>query len=53
MKEYSLIILNPPFSNGCKHLLKALEMQQRNGGAVVCLDLGRLCGLVHRKSEVV
>lgn len=37
MKEYDLIVMNPPFSNGCKHLLKALEMQQRNGGAVVCL----------------
>ena len=37
MKEYDLIIMNPPFSNGCKHLLKALEMQRRNGGAVVCL----------------
>ena len=37
MKEYDLIIMNPPFSDGCKHLLKALEMQQRNGGAVVCL----------------
>lgn len=37
MKEYDLIIMNPPFSNGCKHLLKALEIQQRNGGAVVCL----------------
>lgn len=37
MKEYDLIIMNPPFSNGCKHLLKALEMQQRNGGAVVCI----------------
>lgn len=37
MKEYSLIIMNPPFSNGCKHLLKALEMQERNGGAIVCL----------------
>lgn len=37
MKEYSLIIMNPPFSNGCKHLLKALEMQKRNGGAIVCL----------------
>lgn len=37
MKEYDIIIMNPPFSNGCKHLLKALEMQQRNGGAVVCL----------------
>lgn len=37
MKEYDLVVMNPPFSNGCKHLLKALEMQQRNGGAVVCL----------------
>ena len=37
MKEYDLIIMNPPFSNGCKHLLKALEMQEKNGGAVVCL----------------
>ena len=37
MKEYDLIIMNPPFSNGCKHLLKALKMQQRNGGAVICL----------------
>lgn len=37
MKEYDLIVMNPPFSNGCKHLLKALKMQQRNGGAVVCL----------------
>ena len=37
MKEYDLIVMNPPFSNGCKHLLKALEMQKRNAGAVVCL----------------
>ena len=37
MKEYDLIIMNPEFSNGCKHLLKALEMQKRNGGAIVCL----------------
>ena len=37
MKEYSLIVMNPPFSNGCKHLLKAIEMQQRNGGAIVSL----------------
>lgn len=37
MKEYDIIIMNPPFLNGCKHLLKALEMQQRNGGAIVCL----------------
>lgn len=37
MKEYDVIIMNPPFANGCKHLLKALEMQSRNGGAVICL----------------
>lgn len=37
LKEYDLIIMNPPFSDGCKHLLKALEMQSRNGGAIVCL----------------
>lgn len=37
MKEYDLIIMNPPFSNGCKHLLKALKIQERNGGAIVCL----------------
>lgn len=37
MKEYDAIIMNPPFSNGCKHLLKALDMQKRNGGAVICL----------------
>lgn len=37
MKEYDLIIMNPPFEYGCKHLLKALEMQKRNGGAIVSL----------------
>lgn len=37
MKEYDLIIMNPPFSNGCKHMLKALELQERNGGGIVCL----------------
>lgn len=35
-KKYDVIIMNPPFSNGDKHLLKAIEMQQ-NGGAIVCL----------------
>lgn len=37
MKEYDLIVMNPPFDTGCKHLLKALEIQERNGGAVICL----------------
>ena len=35
-KEYDLIVMNPPFSNGDKHLLKALQMQE-HGGMVVCL----------------
>lgn len=35
-KRYDLIIMNPPFSNGDKHLLKALRMQEK-GGSVICL----------------
>ena len=35
-KRYDLIIMNPPFSDGVKHLLKAIEMQ-RYGGQIVCL----------------
>ncbi len=36
-KRYDLIIMNPPFSNGDEHLLKALEMQENSGGQIVCL----------------
>ena len=35
-KRYDLIVMNPPFSNGCKHLLKAIRMQ-KDGGGIVCL----------------
>lgn len=35
-KRYDLIVMNPPFDNGDKHLLKALELQQ-NGGKIICL----------------
>jgi protein-L-isoaspartate O-methyltransferase len=35
-KKYDLIIMNPPFDNGDKHLLKALQMQE-NGGSIICL----------------
>lgn len=35
-KRYSLIAMNPPFSCGARHLLKAIEMQQ-HGGQIVCL----------------
>lgn len=36
-KHYDLIIMNPPFSNGDEHLLRAIEMQEQAGGQVVCL----------------
>ena len=35
-KRYDLIIMNPPFANGDRHLLKALKLQE-NGGQIVCL----------------
>lgn len=35
-KRYDVIVMNPPFSQGDKHLLKAIEMQQ-NGGKILCL----------------
>lgn len=35
-KRYDLIVMNPPFSEGVKHLLKAVEMQ-KYGGQIVCL----------------
>lgn len=35
-KHYDLIAMNPPFSAGDKHLLKAIEMQKA-GGKIVCL----------------
>lgn len=37
MKRYDLILMNPPFSNGDAHLLKAVELQKRGGGQIVCL----------------
>lgn len=35
-KNYQLIMMNPPFDCGDRHLLKALDMQKR-GGQIVCL----------------
>lgn len=35
-KQYDLIVMNPPFSVGDKHLLKAMELLS-NGGQVICL----------------
>ena len=36
MKHYDLILMNPPFADGARHLLKALHMQ-KDGGLVICL----------------
>lgn len=35
-KKYDAIIMNPPFSTGDKHLIKAINMQE-SGGKIVCL----------------
>ncbi len=35
-KHYDLIFMNPPFSSGVKHLLKALDLQ-KDGGNIICI----------------
>lgn len=35
-KRYDLILMNPPFSNGDEHLLKAIQLME-SGGQIVCL----------------
>ncbi len=35
-KRYHLIVMNPPFSDGDRHLLKAIDLQRR-GGKIRCL----------------
>lgn len=35
-KRYDLILMNPPFDSGDKHLLKAIDVQKR-GGKIVCI----------------
>lgn len=36
-KRYDLIFMNPPFSNADRHLLKAICLQERYGGLVICI----------------
>lgn len=37
-KMYDYIIMNPPFSNGDEHLMKAIRLAEKNGGSqIVCL----------------
>lgn len=35
--HFDLIIMNPPFDNGVKHLLKAWSLIEKTGGQIVCL----------------
>lgn len=37
-KHYDLIIMNPPFSDGAKHLLHALSLQRDNFGIICILN---------------
>lgn len=34
---YDLIYMNPPFENGELHLLKAISLQERYGGRILCI----------------
>lgn len=36
-KKYDCIVMNPPFSEGEKHTLKALSLLRRYGGGLVCI----------------
>ncbi|MCL2776263.1 MAG: DUF4942 domain-containing protein [Oscillospiraceae bacterium] len=36
-KKYDLIVMNPPFSDGDRHLMKAIDLLEPYGGNIVCL----------------
>lgn len=36
-KRYDLIVMNPPFEFGAEHLLRAIQIQEENGGDIICL----------------
>ncbi len=36
-KHYDLVFMNPPFSQGARHLLKAIEVQSITGGGIICI----------------
>lgn len=37
IRFYDLILANFPFSKGCEHLLKAINIQERIGGKILCI----------------
>ena len=36
-KHYDMILMNPPFNVGARHLLKAIELQEQTGGEIICI----------------
>lgn len=36
-KHYDLILMNPPFCNAERHLIKAIQMQKKYGGNIICI----------------
>ena len=36
-KHFDLIVMNPPFSSGDEHLLKAISIAEKNGSKIICL----------------
>lgn len=36
-KQYDVIVMNPPFTDGDAHLLKAIQLQSRSGGIIRCI----------------
>ena len=38
-KHYDLIVMNPPFSNGARHLLHAINLAEANGGETIIMCL--------------
>lgn len=36
-KRFDLILMNPPFSNGDEHLLKAISIAEKTGSKIICL----------------
>lgn len=36
-QKYDLILMNPPFANGCRHLMHAIQLSERYGCEIRCL----------------
>lgn len=51
-KAYDLILMNAPFSEGAKHLLKAISIQENHGGLIRCiLNAETLRNLCNRERQ--